>query len=180
MDSIDPITYQIDSRDCIIWVNEAWDRFAARNDGQAVQSKVCFGRPIWDFITGYSTQRVYRELVKNAREGQGYQFRLRCDSPELERLLVMTIAPLPQGVVEFQTTALSVRPGKAFLPWVPDASEDPQTIRQCGWCSRVLHEGFWIELATALNTVELFETYPTRSVLHDICPDCHAGIKPML
>ena len=101
------IIYRVNDQDEIVFVNEAWDRFAACNAGKDVTSTQVLHRPPWDFINDSTTQGLYRQVLKRIRDGRALQFDFRCDSPACRRLLQMDVRRGEDGTVEFHTSTLS-------------------------------------------------------------------------
>ena len=90
MDNNFHISYQINSRDEIVFVNDHWSDFAVANSGSDIVRKIILQRSLWSCISNSTTEYIYREILRRVRAGQAIQIKLRCDSAELRRLIELT------------------------------------------------------------------------------------------
>lgn len=167
----DLVAYRIDTSDRIIWVNDEWDRFARRNDGDAFVAAEVLGRPLWDFVCDATTRHIYRELLDRVRAGDSVRFPFRCDAPAERRLLDMRIVPTGNEA-EFQVRPISLdaRPPQTLIAVHPQRSED--VLRSCGWCRRFEIGDSWLEVEDAVRELRLFESAKPPLVSHGMCPEC--------
>jgi len=101
MDETSHISYQINKQDEIIFVNDEWFRFALANDGSNLTREDVLYRSFWDFMSDNKVKYLYREILRWVNAGLSLKFNLRCDSPEIRRLLEMNIMPRKDGEAQF-------------------------------------------------------------------------------
>ncbi len=171
----EPVIYHVDAHDRLVEMNEAWSAFASENEGAHLLPPGIHGRSLWDFVSGPTTQEIYRELLARVRaSGRPFRFRLRCDSPDLRRLLSMTLsAPrAPKVRFEVRTVEIQPRPAVPLLdPQVPRAS---RCLASCSWCKRISVPGEgWLEVEKAVWALGLFEQSVLPALSHGACPQCH-------
>lgn len=171
------VHYQINHRDEIIFVDDAWDRFAATNEGTKLGSKDILGRPLWDFITDATTRQLYKQILARVRQGSVAGFTLRCDGPSRKRLLEMTIRAQGPGSVEFATHTLQVEDRPPVLLLVGGRKRSDDMVKVCSWCNRVkVARGEWAEIEVALETLKTFESSAMPQVTHGMCDTCLAAM----
>lgn len=171
------VRYRINAQDQIESVDEAWQRFAAANDGHDVQAPGILGRPIWNFISDEVTRRLYRQVVTNVRHGRIARFNLRCDGPATRRLLQMTVEPAGDGSVDFSTSTVwtETRPPVALLSRQTRRCTD--LIPVCAWCNRIgLGGSDWVDVEDAVARLGLFERGLLPELTHGICSRCLADV----
>lgn len=174
------VIYRINDRDEIIFVNEAWDRFAAANGGEAVMSTRVLHRPLWDFIADVTTCELYRQVLKRARDGRFLRFTFRCDSPLLRRLLEMNVRRCQDGSIEFRTHTLFEESRQPTI-LLQTHEHDPDTsLRMCSWCKKVLVGGSWLEVEDAVVRLQLFHHPRPPLVSHGICEQCSREMARVL
>lgn len=166
----EPIVYRIDGEDTIVFVNEAWQRFAVENGAPALARGV-LERCLWDYVDGVEVAMLWRELVARARDGHTLTVPYRCDAPAQRRHLVMALAPLPSRGVQFASTVALVEDrdpiallSRYYGPGVP--------VRSCSWCRR-FDVGGYVEVEEAIVRLGLLEQ-DQRPITHTICDDCAA------
>jgi hypothetical protein len=162
----------LNDRDEIVFVNEAWDAFAATNSAEHLIAAQVLGRPLWGFITDGTTQALYREVLARVRSGYPVQFNIRCDSPGRRRLLEINVAGGPGDVAEFRVRTIMVeeRPLQVLLD--SDRPHSEPLLPVCGWCKKVDIGGHWAEVEEAVSLLGLFERSLLPGVTHGICEDC--------
>jgi hypothetical protein len=168
--------YEIDADDRIVFCNDEWDVFALANGGDDIVFGNINGKVLWDYVADPSSEDLYRRLVAQVRNGRTVRFRLRCDSPELFRLLEMTIFKTEAERVRFTTKIEVVEPRNAE---VVNASGEPLVV--CSWCGRVnIDNQVWRDVEIAIPQMRIFERAYPPTVSHGICPDCYANITDLL
>ncbi|MBA3842305.1 MAG: hypothetical protein H0X39_06755 [Actinobacteria bacterium] len=166
------IAYRIDGDDVIVWVNDAWERFADTNGwarGDAV-----LGRSLWESIAGAETSLLWRELVTRARRGVAINVPFRCDAPDARRYLELSLTPGGSGALEFcsTTTAIEERDPIALMA----AHYEPgEPLRCCSWCKRFDTDG-WVEVEEAVARLGLLE-HESRAVTHAMCAECESRVR---
>ena len=166
------IVYRVNDQDEIVYVNDEWDRFAEANEGEMVASSRVLDRSLWDFIGDATTRELYRQVLRQIREGRIVRFALRCDAPTCRRLLEMDITRGDDGTIEFRTSTLSEWHRPAPIWPTPDATGSDELLRVCGWCNKVNVDGAWEEVEQAIVSLRLFEFPLLPSLTHGICDPC--------
>jgi hypothetical protein len=131
------VRYRINERDEIIFVNEAWDRFAQANDGAETMTNKGLGRILWDFIPDGTTRELYQQIVALARQGRHPLFKLRCDSPSCKRHLEMTIHAIGTDIIEFATQSLQLEDRAPIALLARGTPRSAQFLRIFAWCNRI-------------------------------------------
>ena len=166
------IVYRINDRDEIIYVNKAWDAFASSNDGASVSSEKVLDRRLWDFLSDFSTQEIYRKIILKASTGKIVKFNIRCDSPMVRRLLGMSVSPCHNAKVEFRTHTMSEQTRSAIASIHFSKSDSQLIIKSCSWCNRFQHDGDWHEIEDAVSLMSPFERSARFAISHGMCDDC--------
>jgi hypothetical protein len=172
------VRYEIDRSDRIVWVCDDWDPFARQNGAPHLTAKEVLGQSIWDHVTGDENRYLYRQIHDAVRSGRSVSFPLRCDSPDLRRLLDVTLTPRTDLRVHFETAVRSVEPREhvALLDVQAPRSEKP--LRICAWCKRVqLPARQWVEVEEAVVALRLFEQDRLPILTHGICPPCAEAVQ---
>ena len=169
-----PVVYSVNASDEIIHVNDAWNDFAAANDGAALLSPAIIGRTLWEFITEDVTLQLYRRLLARVRGGSGpVQFAFRCDSPGTRRLLEMNILAESGGGITFVVHSLVLEDRDSVDLLDPFAPRGATRLRICAWCKRIPNaDGRWMEVEEALPSFEVFAGGELPTITHGICGDC--------
>lgn len=167
------IIYRVNDQDEIALVNEEWDRFAAANVGERFASAQVLQRSLWDFIIDPTTRELYRQVLKQIRQGRSLRFTFRCDSPTCRRLLEMHIAREEDGTVEFRTRTLSEVDRQSPILLESDIARSDELLRMCGWCKKVFVGDAWVEVEEAVVRLQLFEHTLLPSMTHGICEPCY-------
>ncbi len=178
------IVYVVDADNRIVSVNEAWDDFAAENNGISVLAERVIGRNLFEFITDPSTQHIYRQMLARIRGGIDLRFSYRCDSPDCRRLMEMQVRGSDaQGGVEFRSITLEAHSREPLhLPQADGGTEaEPETLqRACGWCNRLEVDGVWMEIEDAVTRLRMMERHTAPMVTHGMCADCLAKMEAEL
>jgi hypothetical protein len=156
----------------------AWTQFALANEApELADVQRLIGQPLLRFIDGEPTREVHRALLSRLKSGASEQYyTFKCDSPTLEREMLMAISRRERegyltGFV-FRSSILSVKErepirilGRGLRP-TADAS--PLTI--CSYCKRVNYpdESSWIPAAAYQSSGGSADVRLSNGV----CPDC--------
>ena len=178
MDNNSDISYSINSRDEIIFVNENWSDFALANNAPDIVEDSILKRNLWNCISDSTTEYIYREILRKVRAGQSMQIKLRCDSAELRRLIELTISLQPNGedvLFVSHTVWKQARPSQIILS--RDAPLTANLLIICSWCEKV-DTGMenWQEVEEAVKILGLFETENLPQISHGICDVCHQAM----
>ncbi len=169
----EPVVIHLDLDDRIVFVNEAFDRFARANGAPELAGGAVLDRPLWEFVTGDEVRQLTRVLLARARSGHPIErVPYRCDSPTLRRYMQMTFEPLPRdrlAITSFERH-IEPRPANPLLRQEPATEGTP--LRMCSWCRRVdLGGDYWVEAEEAILILKLFEADHPPPIAHTICPD---------
>ncbi len=169
------VKYCIDANDCISFVDDAWDAVVGRENVPHLARKLVIGRPLWEYVADETTRHLYRQIVARVRTGRSARFEIRCDGPEIRRVLELTIRPKPQHErhVQFCTRTVRsvVRPRVSLLDYSLPRSTD--VVRACAWCSRIeVQGGDWLEVEEAAHRLRLFEQDELPRLSHGMCAPC--------
>jgi hypothetical protein len=136
----------------ILFVNDAWDRFAGANGGDLlVTARALVGSCWFDQIAGEEPRRLHRLLLERAarRLGSGQRGSLvqlgESNSPRLARLVATVLTPVAAADGEVACLAIvhrlvRERPLAEVYPLVAAPAERwraPHGIVQCSCCRRV-------------------------------------------
>jgi hypothetical protein len=174
------VVYLVDGEDRIVFVNDAWDRFALANAGESITSSHVLQSLLWDYMTDSTTRELYRQVMKRTRKGGAVRFSFRCDSPSCRRLLAMQVSRGEGGTLEFRTRTLREEDRQlAPLP-AAKAARSGEWVRVCSWCKRLFVGESWEELEAAIERLRLFECAFAPSMTHGICEQCHQAMVEAL
>ena len=175
------VVYTLNAGDEIVYVNDGWTEFALANDAPDLLPERVLNRPLWDFVSDETTQHLYREILRRAREGRPARFHFRCDAPDYRRHMEMTVEGLDGGGVQFETRTLRVdeRPRQDLLD--RQAPREGGRLRMCGWCKRMDIGGErWGEIEEAVTGLRLFERHALPPLTHGMCRPCFDAMSSQL
>jgi hypothetical protein len=167
-------SYQIDTKDEIIYVGGTWSAFANANGGQSLLLNSPLGQPIWAFVNGLSTRFIYQTLINRVRSSRTpLVFPFRCDSPDTLRYMEMEISPGADDSIWFRTT-LKREIGPNTLPSnkAPICLEK-SIVKMCSWCQLINVRNNWLTLEDAIWFQGLMDGPEVPPITHGICPDCN-------
>jgi hypothetical protein len=167
------ILYKIDAQDTIVFINDAWDRFALANDAPEMTRENVLKRSLWDFIKDVTTVQLYRDILKIARTGKIMQFNFNCDSPDKIRSLEMIVSAEKNDGVQFQTRTLRIKQREPQNILDINVQRIERFINICGWCKSIevaLEE--WKDLDEAISMLGLFKHDKLPRLTHGICKNC--------
>ncbi|HVP67099.1 MAG TPA: hypothetical protein VMT17_07530 [Anaeromyxobacteraceae bacterium] len=173
----------LDAAGSILWVNQAWDRFAAANGGapRALGAAVV-GTPFLDHVAAGETRAWHAEALDRARALSapapvgGVVLVGECNSEGQARLMASRFEPLRTpsgellGLSAVYTFLREVPIGESY----PPVDRDPEgyrgtggLIRQCSCCRRVRDPR-----ADAWDLVPSLVARVHPDASHGICPLC--------
>ena len=174
--------YRIDGQNRICFVNDSWSAFARDNHGAHLLPENVLRTCIWDYVTGLGTRYIYVKVLDYVRETrEPLSFDLRCDSPALSRTLKMTVTPIEEGGVQFESLVLSEtqRPAIELLDVV--TARDSRIVPLCGWCMQAQTSQLrWASLEEAAHRIDRSEAGPLPELVHTVCPACHYHLREMM
>ena len=173
------VAYEIDARDRIVYVNDAWNHFAHANDGAELARDEVLNRSLWDFVSDPTTRELYRQVITRIRAGYEIKFNFRCDSPGCTRLLEMDVRPLGSHV-RFETRTIEVEPREDVALLDRRQPRSPAAVRMCAWCTRILAGDTWITFDEGIARLGLLEAAAVPQLTHGICPECYSQMQAMI
>jgi hypothetical protein len=176
----DELTYRLNDRDEIVFVNEAWNDFAEANGADDLLAPRVLGRSLWEFVTDATTRQLYRDVLKRVRGGHPVQLQLRCDTPALRRLLELEVYQGPPGAIDFRTRVIWIEHREHQELLEADRASSGEFLSMCAWCKKVDLGGTWVEVEQAVSRLRLFEQPLLPRLTHGICQACYAEILRVL
>ncbi len=170
--------YRLDSRDCIVCVDQTWTRFAEENEaGELADGAI--GAPIWQFMTG-EARHLYEMLFASVRaDGRVIAVPFRCDSPTTRRYMKLTVSPVADQGLAIVGRLLKCEE-RPFVGLLDDTrpADTTEFVTICSWCKHVrLADGSWCEVESAVQALRLFEKELLPSLTHGICPSCEEKMR---
>jgi len=168
------LVYRVDAGDAITWVGPGWLEFARDNDAPELEPSSLLGRPLRTWVAGSSVWQLYALLLQRVRlTGRPLTFAFRCDAPALRRFLTMTMTPLAEHGIEFDSV-LTRAESRTPVPLLDRRlARSERFVTLCSWCKRVkVAEGDWREIEAAVEPLRLFGTVARPMLTHGICPSC--------
>jgi hypothetical protein len=175
----------LDRSGLILFVNEAWERFARQNGGsELVMTRGLVGTRWFDQIAGEEPRRLHRLLLERAarrlgpgRDGAVVQLN-ESNSPELARLVATELRPVVDRHGEVASLAIlhrmvRERPLADVYPLVEGPAErwrGPQGITTCSCCRRVQQP----EAPTEWDLSPALLAQPPLDARFAYCPLCLA------
>ncbi len=181
MDENSHISYQINKQDEIIFVNDEWFQFALANDGSNLTREDVLYRSLWDFISDNKVKHLYREILRRVNAGHSLKFNLRCDSPDIRRIIVMKITPQKDGEVKFDSRTIRTQPRMPVFHFKKNAPQTDNLLIACSWCNKIeAGNGKWKEIKEAIKSLRLFEVETLPEISHGMCGSCYQTVSLML
>ncbi len=109
------------------------------------------------------------------------QINIRCDSPELRRLIELTISPQQDGDVLFDSRTIwtEARPSQIIL--TRDAPRTADLLIVCSWCKKAdVGKGNWQEIEEAVKTLGLSEIEYLPLISYGMCHVCYQAMSEKL
>lgn len=178
MPASDELYCRLDRRNRIVGVGGAWDRFALDNDGGAAVAARVLGTDLLVHVSGEPTRALLDGVLWHVRRAERpIVVPFRCDSPELERHMEMTVTPEPGEGLLFAYRLLRTVPLPFPLPLRFSASGVPRgrMLFRCSNCNRLLRDGVWREPSTLGDMPAV-----PIAVSYGICGPCRATVERLL
>jgi hypothetical protein len=189
LDAIDGVTYLVDASGIIRAIGSiSWKRFATQNDASELTADSVIGTSVFAGIDGTDVreacERLHDSVCQRQRPVIAYEY--RCDAPDVERRMRMSISPVAgrgnvvmalyqsQLVAEAPRLPLGLMSMKdRTVPTEADSSDEPVVL--CSFChdiawpigARQEHQ-IWIAIEDYYRRGGLSEVI----VSHGICPRC--------
>ncbi len=190
LDAMDGWVYLVDTQGTVVAVGSpAWDAFAGENAGEEIIGEVV-GRDLFEQIAGRDVQATYRRMHEALVSGRRREitFDYRCDAPDTERHMRMSLSAVRDGDVTVAILYQSQLNWQASRPPIglfesagrPAPRLDLPADRILAMCS-FCHAVAW-PLGAADSDREWIEPgeYDRRggasdvAVSHGMCPPCNA------
>lgn len=192
LDALDGTAYATDLDGRLVSVGpDSWSSFARENADDRLADSPPIGDRLADAISGQTVRAFYQGAHEAALSGERrIAFAFRCDAPDVERRMKMTISPLRSGNkiigVLYQSTILSER-SRPPLRYLDAATALEQykddaapLISSCSFCARIDwpagSNDAWVEP----------EVYYQRGgqsrvrISHGVCPDCTESMAQLV
>ncbi len=182
-----------DGKDDIVFVDEAWSRFARDNWRPDFDPSLVLGRSLWSFVSEPATRQILGRLCERLRStGRGLTLPFRCDSPDRRRHMEMTVEVTERGGLLWRSHLLAeeARPAVDLLRQV-NPLED-RLLVMCSWCKRVLPPEWlpgvqapvgqetWLEVEEMLPDLAAMGQGFFPNLSHGICQACHDRVMAAL
>lgn len=170
------VAFALDRGLRIVYCNEAWDAFARENGGIGWERPSPYGRSLLDVIPNRLKSLYRTAYVQVLLSGTPWAHNYECSSPDIYRLLRMTVSRSPDG--EFLTVmnsliTESVHSTTQVLVAVPSAYRGPgDSVTMCCVCRRTLRaaDRVW-------DWVPEYVKAPPPRLVQGLCESCE---KPFL
>lgn len=172
-------SYQIDARGRIVSVSPEWPAFARENDAPELTREAVVGQPLWRFVSGEETVRLYQLIFDRARERRAaILVPFRCDSPTLRRFMQLEVAALPDDELLLTGSLLRVEAREPIRLLERSTGRSEDWLEICSWCKRVRVPGNeWVPLEEAVRTLDLLESTELPNLAHVACAECRAVLR---
>lgn len=172
--------YLLDDRNTIVWVDGWWLAFAKENGAPELNEEAVLGNPIWDFVAGDATRRLYEELHQRVRStGNPITVPFRCDSPKLQRYMEVTINGDFNQRLLYESQLLRVVPQPRVRMLDPNEPRSDDALIMCSCCKRaLLGASEWLDLQNISLRLRMFEQQEVPAMRYTVCPDCEQSAIP--
>lgn len=166
--------YSVDAADTIIAVDDAWLAFARDNDAPHLGEEAVIGAPLFGFLYGDETKRLYRLLLDRVRSTRRtLTVPFRCDGPKVRRFMELRIELRDADQVEFAGRMIHEERRPAVRLLDPSVARSGETLVICAWCKKVrIENGNWGEVEEAVSRLGLFESMALPDLIHGVCDAC--------
>lgn len=172
------LDYMLADDDRIERVCPGWSRAARLRMGQRLDDEMVLGRPLWDFINGGATLRLYDALVWHVRRtGQRLAFRHRGDRPGALRYMKMTLTPGPGQRVQLRSECLYEQPVPRAVYFAHVSYRRHPALMQCSLCQMIEAYGRWLSLDEALEHTTLLDSLLPIEIGDTVCDSCKTKLE---
>jgi hypothetical protein len=174
--------YRVDAADLVVWVDSLWLAFARENGAAELTEQAVLGRPLWDFVEGEETRKLYREIHARVRSRvKSVVLPFRCDSPSLLRHMRMTITREDAGRLMYESLLIRVEPRRRLGMLDSQQPLSNSFVTMCSFCKRgLLESAGWLEVEDLCVRLQLFEAAKAPRLRHTVCPDCCHAVRHTL
>lgn len=182
MSTADPgiYRYTIDRSDALRGVDDAWLGFARDNEAAELTRAHVLGRPLWQFIAGAETSRIYALLLSRVRDrGAPVSVPFRCDSPDRFRFMRLDLSAAEDGGVALAGVLVreQARPHYPLLDRLCTRSRYAFPI--CSFCRRIYAFGEWLEAEQAVARLGLLESEHPPAIEEEVCASCSSECRTL-
>lgn len=168
--------YAVNRDDVLIWVSKSWRAFARENDAPELADRSLRGVSLWVFIGDRETRGYYQRLHDGVRESKlPVTISSRCDSPTLRRDLRISLRPMRNGGILYESLVASVNVVPELALLSRNVRRSRQRLTLCSNCKKALIEPLgWLDLAAAGEHLPLYEKGFAPRLAYSMCPGCLA------
>lgn len=157
--------YRLDAADILRDVVGDWDAFAQANGGAGAEKSAVIGVSLWEMMHGPATHAFLDRIFYDCRRMQtALGLLYRCDSPLIERVYHMRVAPLAGAGLLVSHSLIRSKPQLR----APLRDLAPATYRQCSQCLACNFGGPWVAAGH-------FRLPEATAVVDAVCPTCTAA-----
>lgn len=162
-----------------------WDAFACENDGQDAVSNNLLGRNLFDFIEGENVRAVYKSTHATLIEDDQARitFEYRCDAPDQERRMLMSISTVVcddgEAAILYQSQVLDARTRVPLGVFSAENNKLPYSIESriaiCSFCAKIAWPSeTWAPSRDWISADNYYVRGGSSQVRlnHGICPEC--------
>ena len=166
--------YTLAADNRIASVTPRWLAFAQENGAPELTEEAVVGQPFSNFVAGLHTQRLYESIYDRVRSDDlVVVLPFRCDSPTLQRNMIMRIGKHSRDELAVQCTLVNTEPRRHVPLLDRHALRNDLTLTICSLCLQALVEPVgWLEIEDAIITLHLLERETVPQVIYSICPRC--------
>jgi hypothetical protein len=169
-------THRINGGDTIISVSENWKIFAEKNNGAiSCVPESIVGTSLWNHIRDPETKSLYELILQKVRDSkQPATFPFRCDAPAQRRFLNLSVSPVGQGCVDFESQIVKTVT-RVLVDWLSlDTKRSDEFVKICSMCKKIaISEYTWVEIEIAMQQMRLFEKEMLPNFTHGVCESCY-------
>jgi hypothetical protein len=167
------VVYYTDREGRITAVNEGWRKFAAENNGEAVEGDSVLGTSVWACVVDISLRKIYQSLFERAVAGVPVSLTYRCDAPDRRRWWNMTMCCAANSRIKFESKLLREEKRPTVTLLEPGHRRSEWFVKICSWCQQVATESDgWLPVEDAVRVMAILEGEEFPQLSHGICPDC--------
>jgi hypothetical protein len=166
--------YSIDAKDRVVALSDAWLEFARENRASELTRERVIGQPLWSFVSGRETRRLYEDVFVRARSRrESIELPFRCDSPDRFRFMRLLVSPGSGEGIECVGVLIREQQ-RPFFPILDRAF--PRTsvsLPMCSLCKRIYaFRTRWLELEDAIRELDLFGQKELPRIDYVVCDGC--------
>ncbi len=159
-------------------VSDAWLAFARDNGAAGLTAEAVIGRSLFAFISGAETEFLYYLLLDEMRSsGRRIVLPFRCDSSSRRRFMRLEMSPLENHGVAFTATLIREEPRQAISFIDAAAARTAAALTICSWCKRVKVGEEWLDLESAVASLDLFRSSRLPQQNHSVCSRCRGSVR---